>query len=220
MSPDFVRIEPLGDAAILVRLGSDIDEATNRRVRAACARLERRRLAAVSDVVAAFTTVAVHYDPARGTFDQVARELSTALDQLDQEPLPATRTLTIPVHYGGGFGPDLEWVAAHARLTPEEVVRRHVAGEYLVHMIGFAPGFPYLGGLDASLVCPRRETPRTHVPTGSVGIGGSQTGIYPIESPGGWQLIGRTDVVLFDPAREPPSLLAPGDRVRFVEVQA
>ena len=219
MSVDSFPVEPLGDAALLVRLGEGIDEDTHVRVRQAHARLARLplRLGAI-ELVPAFTTIAVHYDPALTVFDAVATEVVAHLQQLAAEPLPEPRLVTIPVRYGGGNGPDLELVAQHAGLAPAAVVQRHAAGDYLVHMIGFAPGFPYLGGLDPRLACPRRDSPRTHVPAGSVGIGGSQTGIYPFDSPGGWQLIGRTDVVLFDATREPPSLLAAGDRVRFVEV--
>jgi inhibitor of KinA len=212
-------LEPLGDAAVLVRLGDAIDESTHLRVRLAYARLRRAPVVAALDIVPAFTTVAVHYDPAHADYHMVAARIADTLQQFEAEQLPGARTLTIPVRYGGGNGPDLELVAAHAGLTPHDVVRRHAAGDYLVHMIGFAPGFPYLGGLDPRLACPRRDVPRTHVPAGSVGIGGSQTGIYPFDSPGGWQIIGRTDVVLFDTARDPPSLLAAGDRVRFVAVE-
>ncbi|HJU25447.1 MAG TPA: 5-oxoprolinase subunit PxpB [Rhodanobacteraceae bacterium] len=128
---------------------------------------------------------------------------------------PPGRPIEIPVCYGGEYGPDLDAVAAHAGLAPDEVVARHTAAEYTVAMIGFAPGFPYLLGLDAALAMPRRRDPRTRVPAGSVAIGGAQTGIYPHELPGGWQLIGRTPLALFDPQREPPCLLAPGDRLRF-----
>jgi KipI family sensor histidine kinase inhibitor len=125
----------------------------------------------------------------------------------------------IPVAYGGEAGPDLESAAAELGMTPTQLAQRHAAGEYTVAMIGFAPGFPYLLGLDPALALPRLPTPRTAVPAGSVGIGGAQTGIYPRESPGGWRVIGCTPLALFDPAREPPALLAPGDRVRFVRVE-
>lgn len=212
-------LEPLGDAAVLVRLGDAIDETTHVRVRRAFARLlELPAELGSTEVVPAFTTVAVHFDLARNPYHVVAAAVAARLQDLEAEPLPEARLVTVPVRYGGGNGPDLEYVARYAGLTPAEVVRRHAAGDYLVHMIGFAPGFPYLGGLDPQLACPRRDSPRTHVPAGSVGIGGTQTGIYPFDSPGGWQLIGRTDLVLFDAAREPVSLLAAGDRVRFVEV--
>ncbi|MBX6364776.1 MAG: 5-oxoprolinase subunit PxpB [Gemmatimonadetes bacterium] len=215
-------IEPLGDRALLVQLGSSIDEATHRLVRAACAALERRRIPGVIELVPAFTSVGVHYEPGlvrraptESPHEALRRELEAALRGLDPGELPPPRTIDIPVCYGGEFGPDLDEVAARAGLSPEEVVRRHAAGEYLVYMIGFAPGFPYLGGLDPRLATPRLDAPRTAVPAGSVGIGGAQTGIYPLESPGGWRLIGRTPLRLFDPAREPAALLRAGDRVRF-----
>lgn len=126
------------------------------------------------------------------------------------------RIVEIPVRYGGDDGPDLADVAAHTGLTPDEVVRRHSAGTYTVYFLGFQPGFAYLGGLDPALATPRRAEPRLAVPAGAVGIGGEQTGVYPAAAPGGWQLIGRTELALFEPERDPPSLLAPGDTVRFV----
>ncbi len=214
-----MRIEPLGDSAVLVRLGEAIDERALRLVLSACARLEAEPIAGVREVVPAFNTLAVHYDPARvgdaEPYATVVSLLERRLTELEAMPLPPARLVEIPVVYGGAAGPDLSVVAAHAGMSPDDVARTHAAGKYLVHMIGFAPGFPYLGGLDPRLACPRRATPRTAVPAGSVGIGGRQTGIYPLASPGGWQIIGRTPLVLFDPAREPPALLRPGDRVRF-----
>ncbi|MDB6163387.1 MAG: allophanate hydrolase subunit 1, partial [Xanthomonadaceae bacterium] len=128
----------------------------------------------------------------------------------------AARLVSIDVHYGGGDGPDLESVARHSRLAPADVISRHAAARYTVAMLGFAPGFPYLIGMDPTLAVPRLATPRAHVPAGSVAIGGAQTGIYPRSGPGGWHIIGRTTLELFDPARDPPALLAPGDQVRFV----
>ena len=211
-------IEPLGDAALLVRLGEVIDETTHRRVRAAYAALAAAAVPGVGDIVPAYTTLTVHYDPTRADYGALERRLMEVLAAASEETSPASRVVSIPVRYGGDDGPDLAAVAAHAQLGMDEVVRRHVAGEYVVHMIGFAPGFPYLAGLDPRLACPRRESPRARVPAGSVGIGGSQTGIYPIEIAGGWQLIGRTSLTLFDAEREPPSVLAPGDRVQFVEI--
>jgi len=215
-----MRIEPLGDSAALIHFGEVIDEAMHRLVQAACARLEARPIPGMTELVPAFTTVAVCYDPAgvgsAAPYAAVAAALEARLAGLQPDEAPSARTVEIPVRYGGEAGPDLELVAAHAGLTPAEVVRLHAAGAYLVHMIGFAPGFPYLGGLDPRLHCPRREVPRTRVAAGSVGIGGSQTGVYPLESPGGWQVIGRTPLALFDPARARPALLRAGDRVRFV----
>jgi KipI family sensor histidine kinase inhibitor len=212
-------IESLGDAALLVRLGDVIDEATHRRVRAAHAALVAAKLPGVGDIVPAYTTLAIHFDPVSIDYEALERRLTEVLGAASEETSPASRLVRIPVWYGGDDGPDLAAVAAHAQLGEDEVVRLHVAGEYVVHMIGFAPGFPYLAGLDPRLACPRRESPRARVPAGSVGIGGSQTGVYPIEIAGGWQLIGRTSLVLFDADGEPPTLLAPGDRVQFVEAR-
>lgn len=219
-----MRFEPLGDTAVLVRLGDTIDEGALRLVRAARARLEAAEIAGVLELVPAFNTIAVHYDPARFDGDDpyaaLVALLEPRLTNLEIIALPAPHLVEIPIVYGGPAGPDLAVVAAHAGMAPDDVARIHASGHYLVHMVGFAPGFPYLGGLDPRLACPRRATPRTAVPAGSVGIGGSQTGIYPLESPGGWQIIGRTPLVLFDPAREPAALLRPGDRVRFQAVSA
>lgn len=226
-----MHFSPLGDCAVLIHLGSSIDEATHRRVRAACARLDERPVPGMIEYVPAFASVAVHYDPARvppastgdeheSPYARLTAMLAAALAGVESEPLPPPRTVEIPVCYGGDYGPDLDDVARHHGLTPDEVVRIHTAGDYLVYMIGFAPGFAYLGGLSERIATPRRPVPRTVVPPGSVGIGGSQTGVYPIASPGGWQLIGRTPLRLFDPEREPPTVLRTGDRVRFRAIPA
>jgi inhibitor of KinA len=138
--------------------------------------------------------------------------------QLGNEEPPAPRLVEIPVCYGGVYGPDLEAVARHTGLPPQELIRRHAAGSYRVYMLGFAPGFAYLGGMDEQLATPRKAEPRTAIPAGSVGIAGGQTGVYPLETPGGWQLIGRTPLPLFDAQRNPPSLLQMGNRVRFVPI--
>lgn len=215
-----MQIEPLGDCAALIRLGDALDEATHRLVRAAWERLAADPVAGTVDLVPAFTTLALHYDPARtgsgAPYEAVRGALERRLERLELDRPAAGKRVEIPVVYGGPGGPDLEAVAAHAGLSPAELVRVHTSGDYLVHMVGFAPGFPYLGGMDPLIACPRRDTPRTRVPAGSVGIGGRQTGVYPLDSPGGWQIIGRTELRLFDTAAEPPALLRPGDRVSFL----
>jgi inhibitor of KinA len=177
--------------------------------------------------VLAFTSIAVHYDPliaAQGTsmtpYARVVDDLTAALDGLTAERLPPARVVEIPVCYGGALGPDLEDVARAHEITADEVVRIHTSGDYLVYMVGFMPGFAYLGGLSTKLATPRRTTPRTVVPAGTVGIGGSQTGVYPLDSPGGWNLIGKTPLAVFDITRPQPALLATGDRVRFRAVTA
>ncbi|QSX77352.1 5-oxoprolinase subunit PxpB [Agrilutibacter solisilvae] len=219
---DAPALEALADDAWLLHLGDRIDPALNARVHALCAHLQARRPHWVRDLVPAYASVALFFDPAAIDGDAAARWL---LEQAQgaahsQGPQHAagdgSRLVEIPVAYGGDDGPDLATSAAELGLTPEEFVRRHADREYTVAMIGFAPGFPYLLGLDPALALPRLATPRTRVPAGSVGIGGAQTGIYPRESPGGWRLIGRTPSVLFDATRQAPSLLASGDRVRFV----
>ena len=210
-----MSLTPLGDRALLVTLGSSIDEATHHRVRALAARIEQARIPGMIELVPAFASVALHYDPAHASFDDIATAVTPLLVLLDAERLPLVRVLEIPVCYGGTYGPDLEDVARERGLSSDDVVRMHAAPEYLVHMIGFAPGFPYLGGLDERIATPRRATPRARVPASSVGIGGSQTGVYPIETPGGWHLIGRTPIRLFDAQRAPAALLRAGDHVRF-----
>ena len=214
-----MHLSPLGDSALLVRLGDAIDEATHRRVRAACARLEERPVPGMREYVPAFASVAVHYDAAalggEGAYERMERAVREALAGLVEIELPPERVIEIPVLYGGETGPDLEEVARWAGLDPEEVVRIHSGADYRVHMVGFSPGFGYLGGLDERIAMPRRATPRARVPASSVAIGGRQTGVYPIDSPGGWRVIGRTPLRLFDPLSDPPTLLRVGDRVRF-----
>jgi KipI family sensor histidine kinase inhibitor len=220
-------IEPLGECAVLVRFGDRIEQAINARVHQAARAVEEARLAGVIDIVPAYASLAVQYEPRawRGTGDagelpwrRISARIEGLLDACADAPTGTPRRIDIAVRYGGADGPDLDAVAAHAGLYPDEVVARHAAGDYRVAMLGFAPGFAYLLGLDPALHMPRRADPRIRVPAGSIAIGGAQTGIYPRDLPGGWQLIGRTDEVLFNVAHRPPNRLAPGDRVRFVPV--
>lgn len=220
-------LEPLGDDALLLRWGDRVDAATNRHVLGCAARLRAEPPSWLRDVVPAYASLALHVDTgsiaaAGGTpLAVVASWLSTRLDDDDGENAAAAGVVVeIPVCYGGEFGPDLDDVAAACGLTRDEVIARHTRPDYPVAMLGFSPGFPYLLGLDPTLATPRLATPRARVPEGSVGIGGAQTGIYPDAGPGGWRLIGRTPRRLFDPARATPSLLLPGDRVRFVAIDA
>lgn len=213
-----VAIETLGDTAVVVRLGGAPDGRTLRRVAAARERIERAAPAGVVDVAATFTTVAVWLDPERTDAARVAAALAGCLADGDDTPLATPRCYDIPVAYGGADGPDLAAVAAATGLDPADVIARHAAAAHVVGMIGFAPGFPYLLGLPDALRLPRRAAPRTAVEAGSVAIAEGQTGIYPRRGPGGWHVIGRTAVDLFDPTRDPPALLRAGDRVRFVPV--
>jgi KipI family sensor histidine kinase inhibitor len=203
----------LTDSSILVTLGETIDLETNRRVHALAARLAQNPLEGVMETVPGYASLTVHYDPLTRTHAEVTEWLAAHLNVEGQASPHPPRRVEVPVIYDG---PDLPFVAQHCRLSVDEVIRLHSENEYLVFMMGFMPGFPYLGRLPEALHVPRLETPRTHVPAGSVAIAGGQTGIYPQDSPGGWRLIGRTDLKLYDPNREQPFLFAPGDIVRFV----
>ena len=213
-------ITPLGDTTAVVTFGDSIDLDTHQRVLAFAALLDSSPSPAMVEYIPAFATVTVIYDPLASTFAEFATWLEAALDQVTSSQAQVERDpVEIPVCYGGEFGPDLDFVAAHNDLTPDEVVEIHAGTTCLVYMIGFVPGFPYLGGMSPRIAAPRVDAPRAVVPAGSVGIAGAQTGVYPIESPGGWRLIGRTPQRLFDPSATAPSLLQAGDRVRFVPVE-
>jgi KipI family sensor histidine kinase inhibitor len=207
-----------GDAALIVEFGDAIDPAINRRVRGLFLSAEGAHLAGVRDLVPTYRSLLVSYDPLQATFATLRERLSNLEAHLDDAPVPPPRVVEIPTAYGGTFGPDLGFVAAHNGLAEDEVVAIHSGADYLVYMMGFSPGFTYLGGLSERIAAPRLETPRTAIPAGSVGIAQMQTGIYPVESPGGWRLIGRTPVSLFDPSRHPPVVVDAGDYIRFVPV--
>jgi KipI family sensor histidine kinase inhibitor len=176
--------------------------------------------AGVDNLHPAYASVLIRFDPMRLRIESLTDHIVSLLERVESLALPEPRRIEIPVRYGGQHGPDLDDVARHTGLSAAEVVRRHAAAEYEVCFFGFTPGFPYMTGLDPQLATPRLPTPRTRVPAGSVAIGGFQTGVYPLASPGGWRLIGWTPRRLFDPAREPVSLLEIGDRVRFVADRA
>ncbi|MBL0223554.1 MAG: 5-oxoprolinase subunit PxpB [Xanthomonadales bacterium] len=220
------NVETLGEDALLLRFGHAIDPQTNRRVHACAAALARQRPPWLLDIVPAFSTLALAIDVE--AFNDSSEPLADArcwLESLDPGRPGAdidedARRHEIPLHYGGEHGPDLEALARHAGLSVAQVIALHTAVEYRVGMLGFAPGFPYLIGMDERLSMPRHATPRTRVQAGSVGIAGAQTGIYPGTGPGGWQIIGRTDAILFDATQERPALLEPGDRVRFIDIDA
>lgn len=212
-------IRPSGDTLLLVELDAAIDPAINQRVVSLAERLQTRLGTTVRDVVPGYGAVGIHYDPLRTDVVALERAIVEAADESHQASESVERAIIeIPVNYGGAAGPDLEDVAAWAGCSADEVVARHSEQVYRVYMLGFVPGFAYLGRVDRRIAAPRRRAPRERVPPGSVGIAGEQTGVYPMTTPGGWQLVGRTDVVMFDAARAAPSLLRPGDRVRFVAV--
>lgn len=212
------QFKSLGDRAIVVNFGDYIDEPTFDRVRELAQRLEQSAVVGMIEYVPAYTSVTIYYDPLLVALPEFCSVIERMLADGGSTPPAPTRTVEIPVCYGGEFGPDLDFVAQHTGLSTEQVVALHCAAVYRVHMLGFAPGFPYLGGMSPRIAAPRRSTPRLKVPAGSVGIAGSQTGIYSLETPGGWQIIGRTPLALFRPNENPPTLLSPGDMVRFKSV--
>ena len=211
------RIVPLGDSSVLVQFGNEIDISVNRRVHALASLVDASSMPGVVETVPAYGTLLVHYDPLILSFTQIKNILQEKISQVEGNASRKPRQVKVPVRYGGEYGVDLESVARHLQMRTEEVIRIHTQRTYTVYMMGFTPGFPYMGKLDDALVMPRLETPRTHVPAGTVAIAGLQTGIYPIASPGGWQLIGWTPLKLFDPTSETPFIFAPGDEVKFYE---
>jgi len=218
--PPPTRFRISGDRALIAVYGEGIDPAVNERVRRLAALVDKLRHPAIEAVVPSYCTLALHYDPLEIAYSELADLLLDLERQLATAVIPEPALVEIPVCYGGEFGPDLDFVAAHNHLDPEEVIRLHSAAAYRIYAIGFAPGFCYLGGLDPRLHTPRLATPRLRVAAGSVGIAGSQTGVYPLASPGGWQLIGRTPLRLFAPDREPPMPYRPGDTLRFRPISA
>ncbi len=224
-----MEVTPLGDSAVLVRVAEDFYNEPERaleQVLAAQRRLTAAKIPGIIGLVPAYTTIALFYDPPAvmeagattdnvfGWLDQRIRDALSKREETSAQPVQSS-VIEIPVCYDKEFAFDLDDVARRATLSPDEVIAVHSGAEYRVHCIGFTGGFPFLGGLPRELATPRRESPRKEIPVGSVGIGGKQTGIYPIKSPGGWNIIGRTPLQLFDPGKNPPALLRVGDRVRL-----
>ena len=215
---------PMGDCCLIIEFGVKVDMATNQMVHAVADYLQAHPPKGVIDIVPSFTAVALHYRPealehvSASPYKQLKDVVEAILGSGITAKQRTARIVEIPVCYGGELGPDLVEVAAACRLTPDQVVALHGASESVVFMLGFAPGFPYAGGLDPKIAVPRRATPRTSVSEGTVAIANRQTVIYSMQSPGGWNLIGRTPLKLFDPASTPPCLLQPGDQLRFVAI--
>ena len=215
----FPRFLPVGEGALLVEFGEKLTPSINQQVRALDAHLQKDPIIGVVELIPAYSSLLVLYDPVVVQFldvrNWVKMNLAALTNEVDHDP----KQVDILVRYGGADGPDLPYVAEYHHLSPAEVIQKHSGPTYHVGMMGFMPGFAYLLGLDPDLATPRLKTPRTHIPLGSVGIAGVQTGVYPLASPGGWQLIGRTEQILFDPLHEPFFALSPGDKVRFFPVE-
>jgi len=212
------RIVPAGDSVVIVEFEEKIDPGVNARTIACANAIEAARIDGVRDVVPTYRSVAVYFDPLHTDSDALMERIAHEAEQPAPPAAAAPAAIRIPVCYGGDFGPDLANVAAFAGVSTDEVVRMHSAATYRVFMLGFVPGFAYLGLVDERIAMPRHSTPRVRVPAGSVGIAGVQTGIYPAETPGGWQLIGRTPLKPFDPSRDEPFLMKAGDAVQFYPI--
>ena len=210
----------MGDSSLLVELGDEISPSVNQRVQELFTALDLHPVDGVRELVPSYRSLLVVYDPLNISMDDLKRTIRDTYQNLDQTELRDSRTIDIPIVYGGERGPDLESVAQYHHITPQAVIDYHTRPTYRVYMIGFTPGYPYLGEVPDAIATPRRKTPRILVPKGSVGIAKQQTGIYSVDSPGGWQIIGWTPVNLFDPKTQPPSLLMMGDRVRFEAISA
>lgn len=218
-----LNMTAIGESALLVEFGNHIGEQVHEWVQAAAARLETDPFPGYLECVPSFTTLTVYYDllqvknaEGNGTaFDYVSSLIGKRFESIVADGTRPREVVEIPVCYGGEYGPDLAYVAEVNGLNEKEVIHIHTSRELLVYALGFAPGFPYLGGLPDGISAPRRATPRLCIPAGSVGIAGSQTGIYPLETPGGWQIIGRTPLALFQPEQDPPVLLKSGQYIRF-----
>jgi inhibitor of KinA len=213
-----LRFLPAGDLALSVELGDEISVDVNTRVRALEFLIEQKAVPGVVETVPTYRALQVYYDPAVVGYDALCRALAPLVEQAAATAMPPAREVELPCCYGGELGPDLEVAANRLELSPDELVRLHAGAEYLVYFIGFTPGLPYMTGAPARLTIPRLDTPRVKVPASSVGIGGIQCCVYSVESPGGFWLLGRTPLRLYDPAAAEPILLRPGDRVRFRRV--
>jgi inhibitor of KinA len=213
-----MRIYPFGDAALVIEFGKDTSPEIRQRMRAVAATLQTSPFKGFVEAVPAFTSITVLYDLQKITYSEAEAYLSEMLKVIPEADLRAERTVEIPVCYAEAFAPDLKALAAYLNLSVQDIIDLHTQPLYEVAMIGFVPAFPYLIGLPEELYAPRHASPRLAVPAGSVGLAGKQTGIYPLETPGGWQLIGRTPIQLFRPNAEPPSVLQSGDLVKFYPI--
>ncbi len=213
-----VRFLLTGDTSLSVEFGNAINEAINHDIRAYKIALEKAGIPGIVETVPTYRSLMVHYDPSVIPYAQIRMKLEQLLNEMGEIEIPPSPVLEIPVLYGGEMGPDLAFVAENAGISEDEVVKIHSSAEYLIYMLGFTPGFTYLGGMSEKIAAPRLKAPRMKIPAGSVGIAGTQTGVYPIDSPGGWQLIGRTPVKMYDPERETPILPEAGQYIQFFPV--
>lgn len=208
-----------GDKGLVVEFGNEISETVNTKVRNLYLAIQKSQMPGIYEMVPTYRSLMIQYNPLEIEVNKLIEKLMEIEKALDSIDIPKPRIVEIPTIYGGEFGEDLKFVSEHNGMSEEEVIKIHSSVDYRIYMLGFSPGFPYLGGMSEKIETPRLKTPRTKIPAGSVGIAGNQTGIYPMESPGGWQLIGRTPIKLYDPKSQTPILLQAGDYLRFVPIE-
>ena len=209
---------PLGDNAVIIKFSNTISKEINEEIRKCVFQFDKNKINGVTEWTPTYNSITVFYNPLILLYKEICDKIDEILSEDLNIELPIAREIIIPVVYGGEYGPDLDFVCKHNNLSREEVIQIHSEPEYLVYMLGFSPGFPYLGGMDKRIATPRLETPRQLIKAGSVGIADIQTGIYSFNTPGGWQIIGRTPLQLFDFSRDIPALLQPGDKLKFKPV--
>ena len=214
-----VRIEPYGDSGLRIQFGEDISKEINETIRCFCLLLEEKKIPGVIEWIPTYTAVSIIYDPLILFYDDLKIRMKQLLSVLKEMELPPAKITEIPVLYGGEYGPDLSLVAEKNKLIEQEVIDLHTSKDYLSYMMGFIPGFTYLGGMSEKIAIERKSNPRAEISAGSVGIAGKQTGIYPVNSPGGWQIIGKTPVKLYDENKKSPILLEAGNYIRFVPIK-
>lgn len=215
---DKIKFLTAGDSAIVMEFGDTIEKEINARIAAVVESLKKKSIDGILDILPTYRSILINYDPVKISYGEMIDTLKGLSKADSGEQSDEVRLIEIPTIYGGEYGPDIDFVAENAKMSKEEVIKIHSGTDYLVYMMGFMPGFTYLGGLDERIATPRLKSPRLKIEPGSVGIAAKQTGMYPLESPGGWQLIGRTPLKLFDDTKEPPVFIQAGDYIRYVSI--
>jgi KipI family sensor histidine kinase inhibitor len=215
---DNIKYLLAGDKALLMEFGNEISKDINAKIRNIIKFLEEENLDGIEELLPTYRSIMIMYDPLKIQYDELIKTLDDLSNKTAEGEKETIKIVEIPTLYGGEYGPDINFVAEHNNISTDEVIKIHTGTDYLVYMLGFTPGFTYLGGMSEKIATPRLSSPRKKIPSGSVGIAGSQTGMYPSETPGGWQLIGRTPLKLYDPSKEPPVMLNAGDYVRYVSI--